>query len=89
MMAKFEKLAGTKGQYSFWCPGCQCAHPVWGFNGDTEKPTITPSIKVEYPTEDQVEICHSFIRDGRIEYLSDCTHSLAGKTVDMLDINEV
>lgn len=100
MMAKFEKLAGTKGQYSFWCPGCQCTHyvwtknegyphPVWGFNGGTEKPTITPSIKVEYPTEDQVEICHSFIRDGRIEYLSDCTHSLAGKTVDMLDINEV
>lgn len=101
-MAKFEKVAGSKGLYSFWCPGCQCAHqvwtksegyphPVWGFNGNIDKPTVTPSIKVEYPVGDQVKICHSFIRDGEIEYLSDCTHSLAGKTVGMLDIdiNEV
>lgn len=28
-------------------------------------------------------ICHSFIRDGRIEFLSDCTHKLAGQTVDL------
>lgn len=28
-------------------------------------------------------VCHSFVRDGRIEFLSDCTHSLAGKTVDL------
>lgn len=27
--------------------------------------------------------CHSFIRDGRIEFLSDCTHALAGKTVEL------
>ena len=25
--------------------------------------------------------CHSFIRGGRIEFLSDCSHALAGKTV--------
>jgi hypothetical protein len=29
--------------------------------------------------------CHSFVRDGRIEFLSDCTHELAGKTVDLED----
>lgn len=28
-------------------------------------------------------ICHSFVRDGRIEFLSDCTHALAGTTVDI------
>lgn len=27
--------------------------------------------------------CHSFVREGRIEFLSDCTHSLAGQTVDL------
>lgn len=27
--------------------------------------------------------CHSFVRDGRIEFLSDCSHALAGKTVDL------
>jgi hypothetical protein len=29
------------------------------------------------------ERCHSFIRSGQIEFLSDCTHSLAGQTVDV------
>ena len=28
-------------------------------------------------------VCHSFVRDGRIEFLGDCTHSLAGQTVDL------
>lgn len=30
--------------------------------------------------------CHSFVRDGRIQFLSDCTHSLAGQTVDLPEI---
>lgn len=29
--------------------------------------------------------CHSFVTDGRIQYLGDCTHSLAGQTVDLPD----
>ncbi len=28
-------------------------------------------------------VCHSFIRDGNIEFLSDCTHELAGQTVPL------
>lgn len=28
-------------------------------------------------------VCHSFIRDGQIEFLSDCTHAMAGKTVPL------
>jgi hypothetical protein len=32
--------------------------------------------------------CHSFVRDGKIEYLSDCTHELAGKTVELEDIEK-
>lgn len=30
-------------------------------------------------------ICHSFITDGRIQFLGDCTHALAGQTVDLPD----
>jgi len=30
-------------------------------------------------------ICHSFVRDGRIEFLSDSTHALAGVTMDLPD----
>ena len=29
------------------------------------------------------EVCHSFVTDGRIQFLSDCTHALAGQTVDL------
>lgn len=28
-------------------------------------------------------ICHSFVTDGKIQYLGDCTHELAGKTVEL------
>lgn len=31
--------------------------------------------------------CHSFVTDGRIQFLSDCTHSLAGQTVDLPSCN--
>jgi hypothetical protein len=33
-------------------------------------------------------VCHSFVTDGRIRYLGDCTHSLAGQTVDLPDLEE-
>lgn len=28
-------------------------------------------------------VCHSFVTDGRIQYLSDSTHHLAGQTIDL------
>lgn len=31
------------------------------------------------------KVCHSFVTDGRIQYLGDCTHSLANQTVDLPD----
>lgn len=31
-------------------------------------------------------ICHLFITDGKIRYLNDCTHEMAGQTVDMEDL---
>lgn len=27
--------------------------------------------------------CHSFVRDGRIEFLTDSTHAMSGRTVDL------
>lgn len=30
-------------------------------------------------------ICHSFIADGQIQFLNDCTHELAGQTVPLPD----
>jgi hypothetical protein len=64
-----------------WRPG---GNPVWTFNGNLEKPTFTPSILVTMPIEgEKPKICHSFVTDGRIQFLGDCTHALAGKTVDL------
>ncbi len=31
------------------------------------------------------QICHSFVTHGRIQFLNDCTHELAGQTVDLPD----
>jgi hypothetical protein len=28
-------------------------------------------------------VCHSFVVDGRIQYLGDCTHALANQTIDL------
>lgn len=38
---------------------------------------------------DRVEtVCHSFVTDGRIQFLGDCTHPLAGQTVDLPEWDE-
>lgn len=37
----------------------------------------------EAPTSFTCERCHSFVTDGQIQFLSDCTHELAGKTVSL------
>lgn len=95
------------------CPACGCGHLFdgrWAFNGDTEKPTFSPSMLVrgqrypsgrQFPNDDEHKRmmagedfrpqmvptwCHSFVTDGRIEYLADCTHALKGRTVDLPDV---
>ena len=32
--------------------------------------------------------CHSFVVDGKIQFLADCTHKLAGQTVELPDFKE-
>jgi hypothetical protein len=85
------------GMYCFWCPGCDGVHafwtkngPVvdgveqnWTFNGDGDKPTITPSLDVARNMPDFH--CHSFVRNGLIEFLSDSHHALKGQTVPIPD----
>lgn len=88
-MAKFTKVENESKElfYLFWCPGCEYAHfiqvnpahePCWNWNGDLEKPTVSPSLRVQ-----GTNLCHSFIREGKIEFLSDCDHKLKGQTVEI------
>lgn len=39
--------------------------------------------KGEAPSGFQCGVCHSFVADGRIQFLSDSTHALAGQMVDL------
>ena len=69
--------------------------PRWSWNGSMENPTFTPSVLVTWsepsdnpdefddPSKDIKKVCHSFVTDGVIQYLSDCTHHLAGKSVPL------
>ncbi|HEY0889311.1 MAG TPA: DUF6527 family protein [Nocardioides sp.] len=72
---------------------------TWTFNGDLERPTFSPSVLVSGVQWDEGSgfrkpshagvapgapiVCHSYVTDGRIQFLGDCTHVLAGQTVDL------
>jgi len=42
----------------------------------------------EEPWDWPCSICHSYVRDGRIQFLPDSTHALAGQTVELPEIRE-
>jgi len=86
----------------FSCPGCVSADPngfydgihmlpvnlevdiekaSWDWNGDLESPTLHPSILSQGRCR-----CHSFLRDGVFEFLSDSDHPLSGQSVPMPDL---
>jgi hypothetical protein len=75
--------------YLYHCPGCEYdhavrvkgKHPVWGWNGSVDAPTFTPSILTNAHRPELR--CHCFVRNGKIQFLTDCHHKLAGKTVDI------
>jgi hypothetical protein len=94
---KLHELA--ENLLSFHCPGCKYGHAVavngrtmpgsdgkpnsWGWNQSYEKPTFTPSLLINKKKQGGYPLCHTIITDGRIQFLADCTHELAGKTIDM------
>lgn len=82
----------------------------WTWNGDTEKPTIKPSVLTtsghfadgfkqgdscwctyyaanpdDAPTF-KCYRCHTWINDGKAQFLDDCSHELVGQTLDLLDV---
>lgn len=88
-----------EGTYFFLCPGCKLVHgvntkqpgmPKWEFDGNLESPTFSPSILVRYNwgPEQMPVVCHSFVRAGQIQFLSDCTHELSGQTVSLPDLDD-
>lgn len=80
---------------AFHCPGCEGGHAIpvtgiraWKWNGSLEKPTLAPSLLVNVGGANPTQpICHSFVTDGKIAFLSDCTHKLVGQTTEVPDWN--
>lgn len=106
------------GGLTYWCQGCEETHqvqvgtgpgPRWGYNGNPDKPTFTPSVLVTsghfcshykpsdhcwctYNKENPDDVthhcrrCHTFITDGMVQFLSDCSHGLAGQTLPLPEL---
>lgn len=79
----------------FWCPGCDEAHgpivertaaarPLWTWNGDRERPTLSPSILVRgtRPITDEERHARAarlpFVRERRSDSISQRLHARAG-----------
>lgn len=79
-------IAGDK--LEFYCEGCGKTHVInttWQFNNDVENPTFSPSVLARI---DNKSTCHSFVENGYIRYLDDCSHALANQTKKLLDRSE-
>lgn len=86
-------ILNSPGKYIFYCPGCEQNHLICTIQnnskdyhvltGTLSKPTVRASILSKGKTNFGNVLCHSFITEGKIEFLSDCTHKLAGKSVDL------
>jgi hypothetical protein len=57
--------------------------PQWTWNGSLDKPTLSPSILTKGDWRGEESVCHSFMVDGQMQFLGDCTHPLAGQTVPL------
>lgn len=85
----------------FICPGCESDEkhhgtglhmlpvnsiiktPSWDWDGNLEVPTLSPSILTGKGTG---FICHSFLKAGVFQFLTDSTHPLSGQVVPIPDL---
>lgn len=84
----------------------------WTWNGDTEKPTLRPSLLTtsghfcashkedddcwctynkDNPNPNHTSVfqcfrCHTWLNDGHVQFLPDCSHEFVGQTLDLLDV---
>ena len=67
---------------------------IWTFDGDFEQPTFTPSMHIKagpWPEDcrekgNEYDVCHYFLTNGVINYLTDCTHKYAGQQILLTDV---
>lgn len=79
---------------TFYCPACKSGHTInksWQYDGNKDLPTISPSVLLTGTTrEGEVySRCHSFVKQGKIQFLDDCLHDMKGQTVDLPEIESL
>jgi len=97
MITYEQNLDSGEQRIMFWCQGCKnihcvrtkppTAHPtweVWGYDGNAEKPTFSPSVLTNGSEPERR--CHIFVKAGMIEYLGDCFHDLKNTTVPLMPL---
>ncbi|MDR3451666.1 MAG: DUF6527 family protein [Rhodoferax sp.] len=68
----YEKPSFTPSILVTGCKVIRDEHGEW--TGDWERDANGKALP---------SVCHSFITDGKIQFLNDCTHELAGQTVPL------
>lgn len=96
MIGQVSKVLRKATDHYFWfCPGCKEIHgvpvPRWTFDGNVDAPSFSPSVR-HYELENkelgipEKTTCHYWVKEGRLEFVGDSDHELAGKTVPMVEL---
>ena len=89
----FKTSSTRPSRRTFYCPACDTSHSFnvegWTLIDTAKGPTVSPSLKITgYITtragESEEVHCHLFIREGKLVYLPDYKHDMAGETVPMV-----
>lgn len=88
-----------KGGILHHCPACNELHCIaagdafrngekWEYDGDKAMPSFTPSMNIRVGPDEEgfVDVCHYWLRHGKIEYCGDCTHDLKSQIIALPDI---
>jgi hypothetical protein len=59
--------------------------PSWSWDGNLEAPTLSPSIRTKIDWGSGPQVCHSYLKAGRFDFLEDSTN-LAGQNVPLPDL---
>jgi hypothetical protein len=91
----------AQNRLAFQCPGCRREHEIsvnptknaagagWTWDGSKAYPTFHPSVLANKgAAHPGLPVCHSWVTSGKIQFLTDSTHPLAGQTVELPDYEE-
>jgi hypothetical protein len=67
--------------------GTRAGTPNWTWNGSVDLPTVKPSVLTRGSDKNGDHVCHCWINDGKVQFLSDCSHEFANQTLDLLDVD--